>query len=74
MANLNYRGESDHFFDLIRRRRAGGLRTDPLQQHGERKPFRKTYSSLPGRRGSGEIILNGAAAHLGKKGRSGSPS
>ena len=46
--------------------RPAGIRKDSLWQHGQRRAVR-TYA-IKGKRGSGEIILNGAVAHLGKKG------
>jgi aspartate 1-decarboxylase len=64
--NLNYEGSLTIDADLMK---AAGLR--PYERilcsnmaNGNRF---ETYA-IPGKRGAGDIILNGAAAHLGKKG------
>ncbi len=65
-ANLNYEGSMTIDADLMDR--AGLLPYEKILCSNMANAARFETYAIPGQRGLGEIVLNGAAAHLGKPG------
>lgn len=64
--NINYEGSLTIAADLMEQ--VGLVPYERILCSNMANGHRFETYAIPGRRGSGEIILNGAAAHLGKKG------